>query len=559
LFIILSKIVSITLLVFQREAPAPRNAALLHFSGGGSTLSAYEPTRRATMRMLKLVGLFLLLFAVLLALPACGDDDDDDNDAAADDDDDTVPADDDSPGDDDDDDNNDDNDDNDDDDDTTPTGPFWEPNDCVPIDVHPDVRGRQVLRGIIHLHSVYSHDACDSRPFIGEEPNWACYNQLRAAMCNTRQQYVFLTDHAEPFNDFEFPDVLLYQPDEGDELIYEGDDPVANILTCDDGSEVILTAGNENAVMPVGLRRMPDGTPEQRRVLLRGDDVNTVDTMHDLGAKVFVNHSETWETQDLAALPIDGIEVYNLHANIDPGIREEFLDLPALGFILPLLHFLFPYAEAGHSDLILLTFLSANGPALDHWDKLLMLRPTVGIMGTDAHRNSLPFPLWDGDRADSYRRMMRWFANYVLADEQSLPAIEGAVAAGRMYGMFQVFGEAVGFDFFADTGDAYEMGEQVPLDDAPTLHVALPAFYKIDPALPAPELTLRIIRSTADGGEVVAEATDQSLEYMPDAPGAYRAEVHVTPYHLEPVMGDNAAMFLHEYPLIYANPIYVTD
>ena len=520
------------------------------------------------MRSLSFLWLAIVLI-LSVVIVSCGDDDDDNNDDVADDDTDDDTGDDDVDDDNDtiDDDTIDDDaidddtiDDDTGDDDTEPDE-YWKPSDVVPIGEYPPIRNRQVLRGIIHLHSVYSHDACDNHPFINDEPNWRCYNQLRAAICSTNQQYIMLTDHDDPFSYYEFPDVLLYQEDEGDELILnEEEDPIANIITCEDGNTVYLTAGNENDLMPISLDRMPDGTPEERRALLGARDEAAVQTMRALGATVFVNHAEQWTYEELAALSIEGIEVYNLHANIDPSIRRDYLGLPYLGFVWPLLNFLLPAGESGHSDLILLTFLAENAPSLENWDRLLADRRMIGLIATDAHRNALPFPLWDGDRADSYRRMMRWFANYVLADGYDLPDIEAAIAGGRMYGAFQVFGEPIGFDFFAETDKTvYEMGDEVALAASPVIHVALPALYRIDPTWGAPEMTIRLIRAGAEGGTVVAEETDQDLTYIVDQAGAYRVEVSIVPRHLEPVLGNNADWFIHEYPLIYANPIYVND
>ncbi|MCZ7581982.1 MAG: hypothetical protein M5R36_00900 [Deltaproteobacteria bacterium] len=184
----------------------------------------------------------------------------------------------------------------------------------------------------------------------------------------------------------------------------------------------------------------------------------------------------------------------------------------------------------------------------------------VGTVATDAHRNALPFPLHDGERTDSYRRMMSWFANYVLADAQDLDSIEEAVATGRMYGAFQVFGEPVGFDFYAETAKGVaEMGDEVDLGDGPEFHVALPAFYAMDPDLDPSELHVRVIKAGATGGTVVAESVDEDLDFTPVDPGAYRVEIGIVPYHLTPWLGPDADIFLREYPLIYANPIYVAD
>ena len=490
---------------------------------------------------------WLLLIALVLSVFAagCGDDDDDDDTGSDDDDDD----DDDAGDDDDDDDNDDDNDDNDDND----TADYWEPSTVAPIEVHPAQRGQEVIRGIIHLHSVYSHDACDNFPWIDGHPNWNCFNQLREAICTTNQQYVMLTDHKDPFSYHEFPDVLLYTPGEGDELVYKDTDPVANIIQCDDGNEALLTAGNENRIMPVSIDRMPEGDGDARKAFFGRSDPAVVVQMQALGASVFVNHSEDWTTGELEALPIDGIEIYNLHANIDPG---GIVAPPLITLIFDVLQFLFPLGQSGHSDLIFLTFLMDNDISLAHWDALLDLRRTVGIMATDAHRNSLPFPLPDGDRADSYRRMMRWFANYILVEDRTVETIKEAVDSGRLYGAFQVFGEPVGFGFWAQDAKAvYEMGDEVTYDTGLTLHVDKPDFWNMDPALPAPSFTLRILR----GGAVVAEATDQDLVFTVTEPGAYRSEVRVVPHHLAGWLGDDGEGLIHDYPLIYGNPIYVVS
>jgi hypothetical protein len=437
-------------------------------------------------------------------------------------------------------------------------GVYWDPSLVVPIQAHPDVRGFKIIRGLIHLHSIYSHDACDNKPFIDGEPNTECLCQLREAICSTNQQYIMMSDHSDNFAWHEFPDVLLYQPENGDELIYKDGRPVANIIKCDSGNNAIITAGSENNLMPIGLKRMPDGTPEERRALLTSTSVDTVDKLHALGAMVFVTHPESWKTDDLLNLPIDGIDVYNLHANIDPGIREEYLGLPSLGFIPGILDMLTPSWDDAHSDLLLLSFFEEIKPDLMHWDKMLYYRPTTGFLATDAHRNSLPFLLPDGDRGDSYRRMMRWFANYVLVRDQNLDEIENAVFKGRMYGAFQVFGEPIGFDFYAEAGSqTFEMGDNVSLDASPVLHIKVPEFFRMDPGLEKPELRISLIKAGQDGGVTVAESLNTDLEYAAMEKGAYRAEIKIVPYHLRKWLGDHTKPFIKEYPFIYANPIFI--
>ena len=505
---------------------------------------------------MKRITLLLAVIFLLISLIGAGCVDEDDDDTPSQ----TAENDDESVGDDDDNDDvtDDDDDSSDNDDDNNDNDDYWEPSSVAPIEVHDSVRDQLVIRGIIHLHSVYSHDACDNFPFINGHPNWICFDQLRESFCATNQQYIMLTDHAEPFSYHEYPGVLLYMEDRGDELIYMGEEPIGNLIHCEDGNDVILMAGNENRLMPVGMERMPEGDGDARRAFLRSSTAETVESMQDdLGATVIVNHAEDWTTEEIRALPVDGLEVYQLHANIGPGGPVA---PPIAKLVLDILHYLIPYEAAGHSDLVLLTFLMENQIAIDHWDILLDERRMVGIAGTDAHRNSLPFPLYDGDRADSYRRMMRWFANYLLVEDYTLENIREAIATGRLFSMFQVFGEPIGFDYYADTAKGtHEMGEVLTVADSPTLQVNLPSFWNMDPTLPAPEFTLRIIQSGPTGGTVVAETTDEDLSYAVTESGAYRAEVKVTPYHLEPFLGDNADRFIKQFPLIYANAIYIED
>jgi hypothetical protein len=75
--------------------------------------------------------------------------------------------------------------------------------------------------------------------------------------------------------------------------------------------------------------------------------------------------------------------------------------------------------------------------------------------------------------------------------------------------------------------------------------------------MPAPELTLRILRSTPTGGEVVAEGEGETLEYLAAEPGAYRAEVRMVPHHARPFLAAEADALIREVPWIYSNPVYV--
>jgi hypothetical protein len=442
------------------------------------------------------------------------------------------------------------------DDDASPTAPedYWIPSTVVPMSVYSPVRGLTLQRGLVHAHSVHSWDACDENPQPGGQPNVQCLAQFRTALCTTDQQFVMLTDHANMFADYEFPAVLLYLPNAGDQLLYDGNAPIANVISCPDGGKVILTAGTENNLMPIHMTRQLDGSPDERKALYGGSDEATVQGLKPLGAQVIVNHSEEWQTDAIGALSVDGMEFYNLHANLGTDTTHK------IQTILKVLPYILPYSKAGHPDLVLLSFFSAIAMDTLTFDKLTASRHLVGVMGTDCHRNAIPFALSDGDRGDSYRRVMRWFSNYLLTTTQDLAGIEDALSKGRLYGAFSVFGEPVGFDYHAETtvGTA-EMGDQIVLADNPVLHVTLPKFYNMDPSLPAPAFTAKIIKADPNGGITVASSTGPEIVYTVASPGSYRVEVDVVPNHLRKWLGAHPDQYIQNYPLIYANPIYVTE
>src|SRR6476659_244901 len=57
-------------------------------------------------------------------------------------------------------------------------------------------RGFTTARGIVHLHSPYSHDACDGMPRdAAGTPNEPCLQHLRAALCTDKIDFAALTDH----------------------------------------------------------------------------------------------------------------------------------------------------------------------------------------------------------------------------------------------------------------------------------------------------------------------------------------------------------------------------
>jgi hypothetical protein len=418
-------------------------------------------------------------------------------------------------------------------------------------------RGLIPARGIIHLHSPYSHDACDGEPRDEDtgELDEACLADLRAALCAARVDYAALTEHDDSMADEAFEDLLLARG--GDQRVGP-----ANLMTCDNGHTALMMTGGENDLMPVMIDRHPDGTVEERHAAYNAEDPATVALFRDIGGLVVIPHAESRDLERIRGLAPDGMEIYNLHANIDPDIREEFLGLPAAGAIQEVVEFADTTEEGAEPDLALMSFLEPSNVAIDRWDALLGEGMRIfGTAGTDAHQNALPILLKDGERGDSYRRMIYWFANVALADDPDDPAaIEAAVAAGRSFVAFEVFGTPAGFDVFAGDGSAAvgELGDEVSAGVGLQIEVAVPSVYQLDPALPAPEIRARILRIDAAGVTEVAAGPGPSLAAPLDAPGAYRVEVLITPHHRGPYLRRLGTTFAErEQVWIYANPIYV--
>ncbi|KAB2889542.1 MAG: hypothetical protein F9K40_19750 [Kofleriaceae bacterium] len=437
--------------------------------------------------------------------------------------------------------------------------PVWR-RDLPPSSVMATPRGLQAARGIIHLHSPYSHDACDGDPRPGGAVDEACLADLRAALCDTRQDYAALTDHDDSMAGEDFDTLFVRRA--GDAVVMNGDGaPIASRMMCPDGPGPLVTVGGENPIMPIMLDRHVTGTVEERRAIYNGDDAAAVAAMRDAGATIWIPHTEGRTTAELLALAPDGIEIYQLHANIDPDIRAEELGLPASGAIQAVVEFADTNPGGPEPDLAILSFLAPNTPSLARWDELLAAgRRVAGSGGTDAHQNALPITLKDGERGDSYRRMLRWFSNVALvADRTDVAQIEAALRAGRMFVVFEIMGTPVGFDARAVAGQSVtELGGEVAASAGATLEVTVPTIHELPAELPAPEITARVVRVTAAGATVVASGAGPTLSAPLDVAGAYRVEVSIRPRHWGPYLRQLGPGYAEaEHPWIYASPIYV--
>lgn len=403
-------------------------------------------------------------------------------------------------------------------------------------------RGWRFARGLIHMHSIHSHDACDGNPKPGGVPDATCLARFRAALCHNRFDYVLLTDHPGTFEEISFEDAFLHA--EGDRWVRDAQGaPIANYLTCGDGHEVLLMPGSEGDLMPVMLTRKP-GPGELRDASAAGSA-----TLRGHGALVFQAHTERFTAEELLALELDGMEIYNLHANMDP--RGELGQLPQ---ILPeLTAWIRLGAQGPHPDLTYLTVFRENPLALAAWDGITPQRRMLGFAGSDIHENLPPLvrPA-DGDRIDSYRRLSTWFSNYALVPEVSPEALRQALTEGRLFVTFDLWGAPEGFDFHGKLpdGTVIEQGSEAAFTPGTRLKATPPQ---------APEgatTTLTLYRVT-DAGPVVVHQGPGNFDLEALAPGPYRLDVRITPGHLQAELGQHTDTFLREVVWIYTNPVYL--
>lgn len=435
-----------------------------------------------------------------------------------------------------------------------PPPPPWQPGTVYPVPGAPGTRGALELRGLVHAHSIFSHDACDGRPVDDAGVTDAqCLADFRDGICKTRHDFVFLTDHGDRFAWNEFPDVLLFDAARGDELLERGGAPVANRMSCGGGKTVLVMAGTETRTMPVGLERHVSD-----RDWYSSDEHVALDAFHDLGSINLVAHTEDWTVQELIDLHLDGFEMFNLHrsALLNGGVA---LDL------------VFNYAEQGlvdrlmHPDLFLAGFTLDDPKYLATWGTVLSRgHKRVTTMGSDTHRNTFPQLLQDGERIDSYRRMMQAFSNHLLVKPKADGSwgdaeLKAALKGGRNFGVFEFLGYAEGFDFHALEGQTpRELGETARLaSGAVVLKASMPRVKLLDPAVEAPALRLLLFRAVEGGWEEVAVTTEGALEVPVTQPGAYRVEVRMVPTHLRGFAGTKRAFFTAERPWVMTSALYV--
>ncbi len=420
-----------------------------------------------------------------------------------------------------------------------------------------EVRGVRDYRAIIHLHSPHSHDACDGEPQPDGVLDESCLADLREALCVTRIDVAFLTDHPTHATSATIEEMTLHRGDD-EFVVDEEGDVIGNWLVCENGHRTLLLPGIESgSMMPLGLtEHAPEGTYDE-------SSPATFDAAKAVGAVAWVAHTESRDVDELATLGLDGIEFYQLHANLDPDIREEFLGLDPGGFLVDVLPFFFPTGDnPPEPDLATTSFVVANEPSIVALETLGQVQRLTISAGTDAHQNVSSTKTPDGERVDSYRRMIRWFNNRLRIDGELTPAsAKAALRQGRNHIVFESFGNPLGFDLYARQGDLItEFGAEVSLGSGLMIEATLPRLDRRSPqGETAPTLRGVLYRADSEGRSVVAEWQEGTLSQAIDSPGVYRVEILITPQHLVPYLGSSAPLAEIERVWVYSGAIFVRE
>jgi len=413
-------------------------------------------------------------------------------------------------------------------------------------------RGYTPLRSIIHLHSPLSHDACDGDGYVDGVIDEQCLAEERAGLCRLSIDAAYLSDHPSYAAFVPYEDTLLLRDDDG--TVDEDGQPIAGRIRCDDGHEALWLPGFEDDLMPVGIEAAAAPYGEELDALYSVHSAEAIAAMKGVGGVVLQAHPEERSLAELEQRQADGLqglELFNLHAMLDPGSREDIYGLDAFGWIEDIGPFIDEDSTA-EPDLLFLAFYQAQQPNLDRWDHLSASAPTVGVAGTDAHRNVMPLVLRDGERPDGFRRNMRWFSNHLLATDKSVQAADEALAAGRLYAAFEALGTPTGLAFYYVDGDGveHEMGGQA--SPGGTLHLDCPTLSAGSPqdGSALPEISGHIEKN----GEPWQPGCGS---YELTQPGVYRAVISIEPWQLRGFLGADPEPYLHSYPWVFTNPIRI--
>lgn len=346
--------------------------------------------------------------------------------------------------------------------------------------------------GVLHVHSRYSHDGRGS------------IEEIAIAAARAGARVVFLTDHN-----------TLAPLTDGKEGWYG---PTLVLI----GAEITTSSGYL-------LLLAPRSTSVVRARGVALDEL--LDGYRRDGAIVLLAHPQHprqgWREQVPA---LDGIEVVD--------VFDQVVAAPWHRQLMGLL------AYPANPVMAILSVVGWPRGVLARWDRMARERPTIGVLGLDAH-GGIELTEETGVRFPSHETAFRLGQLHFVTreplrrDATDRARVYGALRAGQFYSAFDGLAPAAGFRFRARQGDAVVLpGETVRAGSGLALEVQVP---------PVGEAVVRILRD----GEVAHEANALGPVRVPvRVPGAYRVEVDLE-VSLFPIAT------AQRMPWIFSNAIYV--
>jgi hypothetical protein len=337
----------------------------------------------------------------------------------------------------------------------------------------------------------------------------------------------------------------------GDKLVIQNNTPVAAELACPGGTPVLLQAGCDYDTLAIGLDQHVAATPAERLAILQATP-QAYDTLRQNGALVLAGYLPRWTVANLTSLKFDGVENYNPLFNFKGPAANA-----ALGYVLALGN---NPSSVADPEIGLIAFFQEDATTQSYWSQMVQVARVPSFIGSNAHENVFPNLACDGERLDSYRRMLHWWSNYVMLPQGtalSTTALKQAIAAGHTFAAFDYLGYPTGFDFHAESGGTtYEQGDQVPPGGTTNLVVVAPTVYGLTPMDQAPQIRVRILQAMGTTWNEIASGTG-TVTAMAVPTGVYRAEARIIPNQLTPHLGPMASQYLTEKVWVYGNTIWV--
>jgi hypothetical protein len=290
------------------------------------------------------------------------------------------------------------------------------------------------------------------------------------------------------------------------------------------GSE-INAAGDQRLFVLPGLPAPDPSAPPPLQTL--------VAQSRQQGRLTFIAYPEQIRDWNLGGY--DGIEIYNLYTN-SKRINYALLFFDGL------------WSYWSYPELLFATFYEKPEGNLKKWDELTRTtgQRLVALAGADAHQNvGLSFGQQNGRRLfdlklDPYERSFRVVRMHVLVEKGealSAETLSAALASGHCYIAFDLFCDAGGFRFSAESASERRlMGDEI----------SLPADGSGVRLLASAPVKSRLV--FLRDGEVLEQARDAvRKELVVDQKGVYRVEVYL----------DRLGRGLQDRPWVISNPIYV--